>query len=217
MPKPKSKIWIDAAGNEVPETYVPISKRKIEKKIRAIHKRFKEARVILEKLVRETLEDIEGIKAIRLGELLVPVAEKGNFQICSFDGSIRISLDQQYNIVMDDRVSVARDLMLNFIKGITTKLGGQDAATILALINEAFKANRSGGLSVSRVLSLLNLEISAPEWEQACDILRDSLSTNRGKQYLNCAERPSPQHDYENIRLDLPSCWPLPQDKTEQE
>jgi hypothetical protein len=129
-------------------------------------------------------------------------------QVSSFDGLLTVGLNVRYEIHLDERVIKARELMLDYARSLAEKLGGEDAQALLALIDEAFQASKSGSLSISRVLSLMRMEIKAPKWQEAKRLLVESMETRRGKSYLRVETRPDRQHDPVPIRLDIADCWP---------
>lgn len=196
---------IDSAGNEIPVKYVDKYDRLRDAKCQRILARFQKARTMLEKVVTDTLKDIEDIQAARK----TPEAERGNFSVNSFDSRIQVQVNQSYNIVLDDRVITARDAMLEYAKKLCLKAGEADGKVLFEMIQEAFAASKGGGLSVGRVLSLCRRNITAKEWVQARDLLMASISTDRGKAYLRVYTRPSIQHDFELLKLDVADCWPI--------
>lgn len=201
------KTMTDAMGNAVPVRYVSAYDRTRDASVRRIHTRFLKARATLEKVMRESLQDLDKIAAAR-GEAGIQGGEKGNLQVSSFDGLVTVGLVVRYEINLDERVRQARDLMLDYARGLADKLGGDDAQALLELIDEAFQASRTGLLSVSRVLSLMRRDIKAPQWQAAKKLLAESMETRRGKSYLRVEARPDRQHNPVPVRLDIADCWP---------
>lgn len=200
----KTKTMRDASGHDVPVKYVKPYDRERDVRTRRILARFLRARKVLERVVAESLADVEAIQAARGKD----AAPRGNFQCQSFDGLVKVSIDQAWTIRLDDRVREARDMMLNYAKGLCAK-AGSDAHALFEIVEEAFAASSAGGLSVGRVLSICRRNITDPEWLRARSILLESLQTDRGKSYLRISTRPDTQHDFEMIRLDLADCWPI--------
>ena len=201
------KTMIDAMGNTVPVRYVSPYDRTRDAVVRRIHARFLKARGSLEKVMRESLQDLDKIAQAR-GEAGIEMGEKGNLQVSSFDGLVTVGLVVRYEIHLDERVKQARDLMLDYARSLADKLGGDDAQALLELIDEAFQSSRTGSLSVSRVLSLMRRDIKAAQWQTAKKLLAESMETRRGKSYLRVESRPDRQHDPVPVRLDIADCWP---------
>jgi len=195
----------DAAGKEVPVEYVQKFDRLRDKKVRRIVTSFTKARKALETLMAGTLAEVETL----ITERGVGVADRGNVQISSFDGMMRVEIVTRYSIILDDRAIEARRMMRAYLgQGLEQihDFGPRQAA--LALVDDAFTPSRAGSLRTAMVQRLLNLKIIAPEWRDACEVLRSAMETYRGKSYLNVSVRPSRQQDWETIRLDIADCWP---------
>lgn len=199
----KIKYMTDANGQTIPVKYVSAYDRKRDAAAKRILLRFQKARRQLEAVVADSLADLDGIKAQKAA-----LGEKGNFSATSFDGSIKVEIRQQYTIYLDERVAAAREKMLDYAGRIAGRIAGNDGAAIRQIIEAAFAANRQGILPYTKILALLRLEITAPEWLEAKKLLVASIKPERGKAYLACYLRPDRQHDYEPVRLDLADCWP---------
>lgn len=197
----------DAMGNQVPVRYVSQYDKARDRGVRRIHARWLKARAYLEQVMADSLDDLGKIAIVR-DSAGIPSGEKGNLQVSSFDGLITVGLNVRYEIHLDDRVVKARELMLDYARGLAEKLGGDDAQALLALIDEAFQATKTGSLSVARVLSLMRRDIKAPQWIEAKRLLSDSMETRRGKSYLRVESRSDRQQSPVPVRLDIADCWP---------
>lgn len=197
------RTMTDSHGNEVPIGYVPSFDRARDAAAKRILARFVKARGQLEKLVADCLADLDVVKLDKS-----KIGEKGNFQMTSFDGNIQIAVRQSYRILLDERVSRARELMFNFAKNLAGLVQGKNGEALLKIITEAFSDNKSGMLSIGKVLSLLSMEIDSPDWQEARKLLQDSIKPEKSKAYLACYRRADRQHDYVPIRLDIADCWP---------
>jgi hypothetical protein len=201
------KVMIDSMGAAVPVRHVGKYDRVRDDRTRRIYARFVKARAMLEKVMQESLADLDAIAKAR-GAEGIEFAEKGNFQASTFDGLITVGINVRYEIHLDERVIQARELMYACARGIAKNLKPEDAQLLEVLIDEAFQTTKSGSLSVARVLSLMRKNVSAPEWQQAKKLLEESMETRRGKSYLRVEAKPDRQHDPVPIRLDIADCWP---------
>jgi len=200
----------DAMGRAVPVAYVNTYDRTRDREVRQIHKAWLKARANLESLMADTLTRLDRICAARAADG-TPIAARGNIQVSSFDGLVTVSCDVKYDIVLDDRVREARDLLLSYARSLAGRLGGEDGAALEAILDETFRSSADGRLSTNRVLSLLRMDrIQAPEWRRGLELLRQSIETRRGKAYVRVAARVDRQHDPVPIRLDVADCWPQP-------
>ena len=197
------KTMRDSNGQEVPVKYVSAYDKLRDKITRRIKARFLKARAALEAVVSESIADLD-----ELARCKESVGAKGNFQARSFDALIQVSIRQQYNILLDERVVRARELMLGYVEGVLAKIGGNDAQALKLIVAEAFKANAQGFLSTGKIMSLLRMEIDNADWRKAKQILQDAIKPQKGKRYLACEVRRSTQEDFRQIRLDIADCWP---------
>ena len=193
----------DSNGNDIPLKYVSKYDKAKDRAVRRILARFQKTRSMLEDVVSETIGELNALAATKES-----VGAKGNFSARSFDGLIQVSIRQQYNILLDERVVQARELMLGYIEGVLERVGGNDAQALRLIVSEAFKANAQGFLSTGKIMSLLRMEIDNADWREAKRILQDSIMPQKGKRYLICETRSSTQADFRPIRLDIADCWP---------
>lgn len=203
MGKKQVTTMRDSNGNDIPLKYVSKYDKAKDRAVRRILARFLKTRSMLEDVVSETIGELNALAATKES-----VGAKGNFSARSFDGLIQVSIRQQYNILLDERVVQARELMLGYIEGVLERVGGNDAQALRLIVSEAFKANAQGFLSTGKIMSLLRMEIDNADWREAKRILQDSIKPQKGKQYLACEVRPSTQADFRPIRLDIADCWP---------
>ena len=202
MATKKENLWTDINGDQVPAKYVSKFDKARDAVSRRILKRFNAGRKVLEQIVRESIEDLDGLM-----QLKESVGAKGNFQTSSFDGLIQVSIDQQYNIQLDARVARARELMLEYVNSELSRLD-KDTTFLRKLVEDSFRANAKGYLPISSILKLTRYEVKDERWNEARGILQDAMKPVPGKRYLNCRVRNTPQQDFKTIRLDLADCWP---------
>jgi len=197
------KTMRDSNGNDIPLKYVSKYDKAKDKAVRRILARFLRTRELLEAVVAETIEELNELAGTK-----EKLGAKGNFSARSFDGLVQVSIRQQYNVFLDERVVRARDLMLGYVETVLAKVGGSDAAALRLIVAEAFKANAQGFLSTAKVMSLLRMEIDNADWREAKRILQEAIKPQKGKRYLVCERRSSTQGDFAAIRLDIADCWP---------
>ena len=193
----------DSNGNDIPLKYVSRYDKAKDRTVRRILARFLKARAMLEAVVSETVAELDA-----LAQTKEKLGVKGNYSARSFDALIQVSIRQQYNIFLDERVVRARDLMIGYVESVLAKVGGNDAAALRLIVAEAFKANAQGFLSTGKVMSLFRMEIENADWREAKRILQAAIKPQKGKRYLVCERRSSTQGDFEAVRLDIADCWP---------
>ena len=208
MSEKKVTTMRDSNGDDIPLKYVGSYDKARDRAVRRVLARFLKAREMLERVVAESIADLQSLAATKES-----VGAKGNFSARSFDGLVQCAIRQQYNIYLDERVVRARELMLGYVEGVIGKVGGNDGAALRLIIAEAFKANAQGFLSTGKVMSLLRMEIDNADWREAKRILQEAIKPQKGKRYLVCERRGSTQGEFSAIRLDIADCWP---DESEQ-
>ena len=202
MATKKENLWTDINGDQVPAKYVSKFDKARDAVSRRILKRFNAGRKVLEQIVRESIEDLDGLMKLKES-----VGSKGNFQTSSFDGLIQVSIDQQYNIQLDERVARARELMLEYVNSELSRLD-KDTTFLRKLVEDSFRANARGYLPISSILKLTRYEVKDKRWGEARGILQDAMKPVPRKRYLNCRVRNTTQQDFKTIRLDPADCWP---------
>lgn len=197
------KTMTDALGAQIPLKYVSAYDKARDRVTRRILARFEKARTALEAVVAESIQDLD-----ELAKLKESLGAKGNFSARSFDALIQVSIRQQYNIRLDERVVKARELMMEYIESVLNRVDSVDVSALRLLVQEAFRSNSQGYLSTGRVLALMRMEVASEKWREAKMILQEALRPEKGKQYLICERRESTQGEFKAVRLDIADCWP---------
>lgn len=123
---------------------------------------------------------------------------KGNLSLLSFDGRFKVVVAQQDSITFDERLQIAKGLIDKCIK----KWSDGADANLLALVNDAFQVDRTGNVSIRRVLGLRSLDIDDRDWKKAMDAISESIQVLGSKAYLRVYER-NEAGDYLPISLDM--------------
>lgn len=202
------KVMIDSLGREVPLAYVSKYDKENDRLVRRIHKRQKEAREYLEKVMIDHLKDFDALRALRKSEKMRIEGAKGNISSRSFDGSVEVKCVCRSEINPDDRLNTAREEMEAWVSAQIEGANAKIAAVVVPLIQEAFRPSSTGGLSMARIASLLRINIKDPAWQAARVLMIESLQATRGKQYLEVLEQKDKNHPAKRIRVDLADCWP---------
>lgn len=198
----KESYMIDAAGNKVPAKYVkPYDKAK-DRTVRRIHTRALALRASLEAFLAESIEALD-----KLANTKASLGERGNFSARSFDGLLEVTVRQLWTINLDERVIKARELMLEYVNGILAEVGDK-GYVLKQLVDAAFKTDRKGFLSHSKITDLMRLNVTNDKWSEGVRILQEAMQTQKGKRYFLISERKRVGDDFRVIRLDAADCWP---------
>ena len=105
---------------------------------------------------------------------------KGGLVLNSYDGSMRVLVQVADTIGFDERLQVAKQIF----DDVAIRWGRTARGEVKAILNLAFKTNRSGQLSVARVLELRKINSDDPDWQTAMKIVNDSIQVVSSKPYV---------------------------------
>ena len=201
---------------KIPEGYMknsrggfdPISTVKDVDKLRdqmvhEIVKKSLEASGQLAKMKKEFFKNIQAfveLSAEKYG--LKYGGKKGNMTFMSYDGEYKVLVAVNENIIFDERLQIAKELIDECIQDWSS--GSCDE--IKALVQDAFYVGKSGNLNKNRILGLRRLDIKDERWNQAMAAISDSIQVSDSKQYVRIYRRNSSDADkYDLVNLDISS------------
>jgi len=190
----------NASGHLVPlEIVSEIDKTRNDLVLEIIDKVL-DLRNIIRDFKQDTLADIGAFVELSAEKYDVKLGGiKGNITLCSFDGQYQLKLSQADIKMFDERLHAAKEL----VDGCIHKWIEGSRVEIKAIVEHAFQADKQGNISLSRIYTLLQLEIEDEQWQQAMKALRDSMQIVSTKSYLRIYHRKSPDAKYEQLSLDL--------------
>lgn len=124
--------------------------------------------------------------------------KKGNTSLTSYDGKYKVQLAVSENIVFDERLQIAKQLIDECLHDWTADSNDN----IKALINNAFQVDKEGKISTHRVLGLRSLDISDSKWLKAMQAIGDAIKVTDTKEYIRFYERDD-SGKYQQIALDF--------------
>lgn len=128
--------------------------------------------------------------------------KKGNMTFMSYDGEYKVLVAVNENIVFDERLQIAKELIDQCIQDWAN--GSRDE--IKALVQDAFYVGKSGNINKNRILGLRRLDIKDERWQQAMAAISDSIQVSDSKQYVRIYRRnPSDADKYDLVNLDISS------------
>ena len=125
--------------------------------------------------------------------------KKGNLTLPSYDGLTRIQISVADNLQFGPQLQVAKSLIDECINEWSDGANNN----IRALVDHAFRVDKSGRINVQSILGLRRLNISDEKWLKAMDAITESIRVTSSKQYVRIYRRPSPEADWENVNLDI--------------
>lgn len=192
----------NAQGHLVPENQVREQDKLrdttvIDLAARAIH--IHEA---LKEFKKDALSDIGDVVQIAADRYDVQLGgKKGNVTLTSYNGQYRVQRVYAERLTFTEELEAARELFGSCIERWTE--GASE--NIRALVDRAFKTNRTGQVKTAELLGLLRLEIEDPQWEKAIEALKDSISVTGTAVYVRVYQRIADTDKYQLIPLDLAS------------
>nr|WP_213680099.1 DUF3164 family protein [Serratia marcescens] len=189
----------NAQGHLVPENLIrPVDKLRDD----VVLKLIESAKVVRQQMAAfkiEALAQIADFVDLSASEYGVEFGgAKGNVLLTSFDGRYQVRRAVGDHRVFDERIQAAKSLIDECV--IKWSDGAND--NLKALVDHAFRVNKQGRIDVNQVLSLRQIAIDDPRWQEAMDAIADSIQVTGTSQYLRLYERQA-NGKYEQISLDI--------------
>lgn len=189
----------DAQGRLVPESQIkPIDKtrddlvRELFDKATALHKAMAAFKLAAFADIAAFVDLSAEQYGVNLG------GQKGNVQLLSFDGSLRVQRAIAETIVFDERLQAAKELIDECLREWTA-----DARPEIALlVQDAFRVDQAGNIRTGSVLALRRLDISDARWRRAMDAIGDAVQVVGSRSYVRFYKR-AENGSYQALSLDL--------------
>lgn len=111
--------------------------------------------------------------------------KKGNVSLPSYDGQYKVQIAMSDNLVFDERLQIAKNLIDECIGEWSTG----SAKEIMALVNDAFQVDKEGKVSTYRVMGLKRHDFDHPKWLKAMQAIQDATQVASTKEYLRVYRR----------------------------
>lgn len=192
-------FYENSRGALVPEESIKPLDLLREQVVENIYGKIKKLRKEMAEAKQDIIEEIQEFRNLAAEEYGVALgSEKGNLQMTSFDGSVRIMLAINDSLTFTEGISTAQELINQCV--IDWSKGGNQ--NLKLMVDEAFRLDQSGNMDVKRILGLRRLNINDERWIKAMDIISDSIKVHSSKQYFRVHERDK-NGDYRMLNLDI--------------
>jgi hypothetical protein len=194
-----NEYMTDSQGRQVPVELVSEIDKLRDQTVRRIADeamKMKEVLAAFKQRIRDDIYTFVELSANRFGKSWG--GKKGNITLSAFDGKFRLIVAMDDQIVFDERLQVAREI----IGECLDKWSDGARPEIRMLVNDAFQVDKTGKISTARVLGLRRLEIHDPDWQKAMRAITESIQVSGSKQYLRFYERDG-NGEYHQIPLDV--------------
>ena len=190
----------DGQGRLVPVDQVREIDRARDELVREIVTRAKEAQQHMSRFKAGAMADIGAFVELSAERYQAKVGgNKGNVTLMSFDGRYKVQRAISEYIVFDEGLQAAKALIDECIH----RWSEGSSNEIRALVEYAFKTDKEGNVSTSRIIGLQRLAIDDPQWKQAMQAITESMQVAGTKAYIRLYERRGDSDQYVPIPLDV--------------
>ena len=175
------KTYKDAMGNEVPAKYVPAYDKAKDAAAQAIFESWKKEEAALARLWRLTTDRIGKIRELAANRDRVALGKKGNFSFRSFDGKIEIRHDYARNVIFDERLSLAKELIDKAVEEMS-ETADSDLRELAAAAFRPRGKNRQ--LDRSRLHDICRMNIRNANWMKAVELIKAAEVETGRREYL---------------------------------
>lgn len=196
--------WVrNAAGNLVHESEIREQDKLRDRVVMDIAQEAQRLHDALKALKEKALADIDDLITIAGEKYDMKLGgPKGNVSLLSFDGRYKLKRIYSDTITYTEEMEVAKAKVFECISR-WGKTAHEDAHKhLLTLATRAFRLNRNGEISISRVTDMIRAEINDPDWKKAMQAVQDSLIVNGRAVYIQVQERIG-EKKYSTILLDI--------------
>ena len=192
--------WENSQGSLVPESNVKEIDKLRDQTVRRIWELAEALNQEMQKFKTQAFADVATFVQISADQYGAKIGgTKGNVQLLTFDGRLKIQRNIAERITFDERLQAAKQLIDECLKEWTED--GRDE--IKAIINNAFNVDKKGEISTTKILGLKRIEINHPKWIDAMQAISDSINIAGSKSYLRFYKRNDESGEYIPMSLDL--------------
>lgn len=193
--------WINATGQAVPPNYVPQQDKLRDRLVEKYFNRAVKVHDQLAALKREAHQAIDAYLAELFAKYDAAPNERGNYTLTGFSGDKQVIVKIQRYLEFDERIEAAKEIVDECLE----RWSSDANANLKTLVTEAFRVRGKKGLDVKSILALRTYKITdkSGRWQQAMDLIGESLYVGRSRAYLQFKHRPSVEHDWRSIPLDI--------------
>lgn len=200
----RDDFWIDRRGNLIHKDNIKAIDKIKDEMVEKLVKEAKRARDIVIGIKNEAYEDVEGYFELLLQDYGIDESEKrkkGNITLVNFSGTQKVSVANQDQIVLSEKIEVAKIKIHNYLQRVTKNA----SADIQTLIKGAFDTDSKGKLNIKKILELRRLEIDDDEWREGIAIIDDAIEVYGSKSYIRFYERKCVDDKWTQIPLNVGS------------
>ncbi len=175
--------WINSQGQPVPPKYIDKTTKQRDRAVRQVHRQSKTLSVRMVAVKAKVLEIIDRYLdqvAERHGE-----AWKGNAELVTFDGTLKVEVKISEALELDERLQVAKQKIDDCLR----RWSEDSRQELRTVVNHAFNVDSKGRINVRNILTLRTLKFKDQVWQDAMGLISDSLRVRSTRRYINVYER----------------------------
>lgn len=192
--------WEAADGSLVPESKVTDLDKARDRTVRELVAAAQKASDDLAQFKGLALQAVDSFvqrSAAEYGVKMRGAAGKGNVTLMTYDGRFKVERQVADRIAFDERLQVAKQLIDDCVRGWLK--GSNDH--IKVIVNDTFKVDRQGRISVKKVMDLRRHKIEDPMWRRGMDAIADSVTAVSSATYVRFYRRNDETGEYLPISL----------------
>lgn len=191
---------LDGHGRLVPEDLVDEVDIVRDDLVRNLVVEANALRTDLRRFKQNALAEVKSFIEVANNKYEVKVGgRKGNVTLLSYDGTRKVQVQVSEYMRFDERIQGAKKLIDECIHEWTEG----SRSEVKALVDHAFKTDKEGEISMTRILSLTRLNIRDEKWLRAMEAIRDSMQVVDSSEYIRIYERADNHASWEPVSLDI--------------
>ena len=189
----------DAKGRLVPDSQIKAIDKTRDELVRELYAKAETLNKAMRDFKLAAFADIEAFVDLSAEQYGVNLGgHKGNVQLLSFDGELRVQRAIAERIVFDERLQAAKEL----IDACLTEWTADARPEIALLVQDAFRVDSTGAIRTGSVLALKRLAIEDERWQRAMDAIGEAVQVVGTSSYVRFYRRQA-NGSYRALSLDL--------------
>ncbi|NDW04046.1 DUF3164 family protein [Jiella pacifica] len=195
------KVYLpDSKGNLVPIDLVKPEDRLEDEMVRKCLAFAEDLSSQIARFRGHTMEDIGAFQSILDQEYGAKRGgAKGNATYMSFDGRMKVQVQQADLIEFGAQLQTAKKLIDEYLTALTVDA----SAEIQVFVNRAFDVDKEGQVNRSELFRLRRLQIDDKRWQDAMRAISEAIRVVGSKEYVRFYKRESHDGAWQAVTIDL--------------
>lgn len=190
----------DAKGALVPLSAVKPVDKLMDETVRKMVAFARDLSAQIARFKGHCFDDLGSFQALIAQEYGAKVGgQKGNVQLTSFDGCMKVQFQVADNITFGPELQAAKQL----VDVCLNEWSATSHDHIRAIVGRAFNVDKEGRINRAELFMLMRVEIADERWKAAMTAIRDSIRVIGSKTYIRFYERPAPDAAWQAVTIDL--------------